>query len=337
MMVQAASKITGVRRACAAIGWSRSHYYRLQKPVVVAARLVLPVSKPRHSNALTSDEEHAVIALLNSARFLDCAPREVWATLLGEGTYHCSWRTMYRLLSKNAPVQERRKIRRHPKYARPELEATGPNQVWTWDITYLKGPIRGQFNYLYVAMDIFSRLVVGWLIANEESAILAEQLFEKSLKKQAVQRGQLTLHADRGAPMKNQTMESFLTRMQVGISHSRPRVSNDNCFSEAGFKTMKYSADFPARFESMEAAELFCRGYFDWYNNQHHHSGVAFMTPAQVHYGEADKVTAKRLDVMEKVFILHPERFRKGHPAVPVLPTRVWINKPAELLEKVAA
>ena len=336
-MVQIAAKITGVGPACAAIGWSRAHYYRLQKPPAAASPAVLPASKPRQASALTPDEVAAVIALLNSERFLDYAPREVWATLLDEGIYLCSWRTMYRLLTQNAPVQERRQIRRHPKYSRHELEATGPNQVWTWDITYLKGPIRGQFFYLYVAMDIFSRLVVGWLVANEESAELAKRLFEKSFKKHGVQPGKLTLHADRGAPMKNHTIEKLLKDMQVSISHSRPRVSNDNCYSEAGFKTMKYSVAFPGRFDSAVSVTEFCKGYFHWYNNQHHHSGIVYMTPAQVHYGEVEAVTAQRQDVMDEIFILHPERFRKGRPITPPLPEMVWINKPAQPVEKAAA
>lgn len=336
-MVQTASKITGVSRATASVGWSRAYFYRLQKPPLVAVPGGPPDSKPRQARSLSPAEEELVIDQLNSKRFLDCSPRAVWATLLDEGTYLCSWRTMYRLLTRNAPVKERRQLRRHPKYVRPELVATGPNQVWTWDITYLKGPIPGQFYYLYVAMDIYSRLVVGWLLADKESAELAKRLFEKSFLKQGVQPGKLTLHADRGAPMRSKTLETLLTLMQVGISHSRPRVSNDNAYSEAGFKTMKYSVDFPARFQSEEAAKQFCKGYFGWYNDKHHHSGIAFMTPAQVHYGGVDAVTAMRQDVMEKVFILHPERFRKGQSIAPELPQEVWINRPAQPVGQVPA
>ena len=336
-MVQSAANITGVGKACTAVGWSRAYFYRFQKPIIIAVPTGLPVSKPKQARSLTPEEEEWVIAQLNSERFLDSSPREVWSTLLDEGTYLCSWRTMYRLLSRNQPVKERRQIRKHPKYARPELVATGPNQVWTWDITYLKGPIRGQFYYLYVAMDIYSRLVVGWLLANEESGALANRLFETSLRKQGVQPSKLTLHAARGAPMRSKTLETLLTRMQVGISHSRPRVSNDNAYSEAGFKTMKYSVDFPARFQSEAAAKEFCKGYFAWYNEMHHHSGIGFMTPAQVHYGQVAAVTAQRQDVMDKVFILHPKRFRKGHPIVPKLPDTVWINRPAQPVEQLAA
>ncbi len=266
---------------------------------------------------------------LNSERFVDCSPRQVWATLLDEGVYLCSWRSMYRLLAKNHAVKERRRVRRHPKYTRPELAASGPNQVWTWDITYLKALVRGQFYYLYVVIDIYSRLVVGWLLADRECEELARRLLEHSYRKQGVQPGQLTVHADRGAPMKSKSVKQLLSDLEVRTSHSRPRVSNDNPFSEAGFKTMKYSPDFPARFASFEEAEAFCREYFVWYNQEHYHTGIALLTPAQVHYGEAEAVLARRQATLEAAFAKAPQQFGQRCPQVTRLPETVWINCPA--------
>ena len=267
---------------------------------------------------------------MNSERFLDCSPRQVWATLLDEEVYLCSWRTMYRLLARNQAVQERRNIRRHPRYVRPELAASNPNQVWTWDITYLKALSRGQFYYLYVVIDLYSRLVVGWLLGDRECEELARRLLLQSFRKQAVQPGQLTVHADRGAPMKSKSVKQLLSDLDVGTSHSRPRVSNDNPFSEAGFKTMKYSPDFPARFGSIEEAQEFCREYFVWYNQQHYHTGIALLTPAQVHYGEAKAVLAKRQATLDAAFDQAPQQFGHRRPQVTRLPETVWINRPAQ-------
>ncbi len=269
---------------------------------------------------------------MNSERFLDCAPRQVWATLLDENVYLCSWRTMYRLLQKNQQVKERRKTRRHPKYVRPELAANGPNQVWTWDITYLKGPTRGTFFYLYVVIDLYSRLVVGWLLADRECAELARRLLEQSYRKHGVQPGKLTVHADRGAPMKSKSVQQLLSDLDVRASHSRPKVSNDNPFSEAGFKTLKYSPNFPARFGGLEEAEQFCREYFVWYNTEHYHTGIALLTPAHVHYKEADAILAKRQTTLDAAFAKTPERFGYRCPKVARLPETVWINRPAEAI-----
>lgn len=274
---------------------------------------------------------------MNSKRFLDCAPRQVWATLLDEGVYLCSWRTMYRLLGQNHAVKERRDVRRHPKYARPELAADGPNQVWTWDITYLKGPVRGQFFYLYVVIDLYSRLVVGWSLADRECEQMARRLLDSSYRKHGVQPGQLTVHADRGAPMKSKSVKQLLADLDVRPSYSRPRVSNDNPFSEAGFKTMKYSPDFPARFGAFEEAEAFCREYFVWYNDEHYHMGIALLTPAQVHYGQAETVLAQRQATLDAAFLQSPERFGNRRPKVARLPETVWINRPAQLVREAAA
>ncbi len=237
---------------------------------------------------------------------------------------------MYRLLAKNQAVKERRDVRRHPKYVRPELAASGPNQVWTWDITYLKGPVRGTFYYLYVAIDIYSRLIVGWLLGERECEEYACRLLEQSYRKQGVQPAQLTIHADRGAPMKSKSVKTLLGDLDVRPSHSRPRVSNDNPFSEAGFKTLKYSPDFPARFDSEEAAHAFCRCYFVWYNEEHYHTGIALLTPATVHYGRAAGVLCARQATLDAAYLRAPERFGHRRPKVKGLAETVWINRPAE-------
>lgn len=324
-----AAKIAGVGRACRAIEWSRARFYRLTKPASTAPKGAAPAPRPRPPRSLSPAQREQVLDQLNSERFLDCSPRQVWATLLDEGEYLCSWRTMYRLLRDNQALKERRDVRRHPKYTRPELAASGPNQVWTWDITYLKGAVRGQFHYLYVVVDIYSRLVVGWLLADEESGELGSRLLEQSYVKQGVKRAQLTVHADRGAPMKSKSVQTLLCDLAVEPSHSRPRVSNDNPFSEAGFKTLKYSPGFPARFESFAAAKAFLGAYFAWYNEVHYHTGIALLTPAQVHYGECGAVLAKRQATLDGAYARTPARFYR-RPCVDVLAETVYINRPCE-------
>jgi putative transposase len=274
-------------------------------------------------------EQERVLQELYSERFVDESPRQVYATLLDEGEYLCSWRTMYRLLKARSASSDRRRVRRHPAYAKPELVATAPNQVWTWDITYLKTHIRGCFYYLYVVMDIYSRYVVGWLIADRECQTLAEQLLSDTVKKHHVMPGKLTIHADRGAPMKSQSVSILLERLGVDRSHSRPRVSNDNPYSEAGFRTLKYSPHFPDRFDDFEQAEAFCRQYFDRYNTQMHHSGIALLTPSQVHYGQAASVLAARQATLDAAFDRDPRRFGYRRPFAGKLPDQVWINAPA--------
>ena len=236
---------------------------------------------------------------------------------------------MYRLLKEKRASGERRAQRRHASYTKPELEATGPNQVWTWDITYLKTPQRGRFLYLYVVMDIFSRYVVGWLLADRECQELAERLLAETIEKQKVRSGELTVHADRGGPMKSASVAKLLERLGVKRSHSRPHVSNDNPYSEAAFRTLKYSAGFPARFADEAEAAAFCQGYFAWYNKKHHHTGIALLTPEQVHYGEAPRVLAHRQAVLDAAFAAHPERFGGRRPSAGKLPERVWINAPS--------
>jgi putative transposase len=261
-------------------------------------------------------------------RFVDKAPTEVYATLLDEGTYHCSVRTMYRILAEAGEVRERRNQARHPKYQAPELLATAPNQVWSWDITKLRGPVKWSYYYLYVILDIFSRFVVGWMIAYRESATLAKRLIAETCEKQNVQPGQLNLHADRGSSMKSKTVAFLLADLGVTKSHSRPYVSDDNPYSESQFKTLKYRPDFPARFGSIQDARSFCREFFPWYNQEHRHSGIGLMAPEMVHYGKAEQVSSQRQIVLASAFVSHPERFVRGLPMPPSLPEAAWINKP---------
>jgi putative transposase len=278
---------------------------------------------------LTQLERDRILNELCSERFVDCSPRQVYATLLDEGIYLCSWRSMYRLLKIRAANTERRRIRRHPKYVKPELVATAPKQVWSWDITYLKTRIRGRFYYLYVVLDIFSRYVVGWLLADRECQALAEQLLSDTIRKHGVVPGELTVHADRGAPMKSQSVSDLLEKLGVNRSHSRPRVSNDNPFSEANFRTMKYCPEFPDRFDDFEQAESFCQNYFVRYNTEQYHSGIALLTPAQVHYGQATLVLAQRQATLDAAYARNPARFGHRKPSAGTLPEQVWINAPA--------
>jgi putative transposase len=313
-----------VTSACAALDFPRSTLYWLRQPAMPS--VVVP---ERHSlRGLTPVEKETVRDLLNSERFCDSTPRQVYATLLDEGVYHCHWRTLYRILDEYGEVRERRNQLCHPVYKKPELLATGPNQVWSWDITRLRGAVKWSHYYLYVVIDIFSRYIVGWLIAQQESEALARQLISESCRTQQVEQGQLTLHADRGAPMIAKTMEQMLDDLGVGKSHSRPHTSNDNPFSEAQFKTMKYRPDYPERFGSIEDARMWARIFIDWYNHEHRHTGLALMAPATVHYDLATQVTEKRQQVLQAAYAQHPERFVKGVPIPPQLPEAVWINPP---------
>jgi putative transposase len=312
--------------ACTALGLSRATVQRRR------ARLTRPPaeSAPRPSppRALTAQERQTVLDRLREPRFADLAPAEVYATLLDEGVYLCSIRTMYRLLDDNNEVRERRDQLRHPVYTKPELLAEGPDQVWSWDITKLAGPAKWTCFYLYVILDIFSRRVVGWCVADAESAVLFKSLFDDTIKKHAVPPGQLTLHADRGGPMKAKATALMLADLGVTKSHSRPHTSNDNPFSEAHFKTLKYQPQFPKRFGCIADAKDFCRDFFTWYNQDHHHVGIGLMTPDQVHYGQADDVHAARQRTLDRAFSTNPERFVKKPPEPPAKPTAVWINPP---------
>jgi len=269
-----------------------------------------------------------VLNLLYSQRFAQMAPAEIVATLLDEGEYVCSVSTMYRLLRSQEALRERRRILRHPRYKRPELLATGPNQLWSWDITKLKGPGKYTYYYLYVVLDVYSRYVVGWCVAYRESAELAEQLILAACLQQGVERGQLTLHADRGSAMTSKAVAQLLADLGVEKTHARPHVSNDNPYSEAQFKTLKYRPEFPEQFGCKEGVESFCYEFFGWYNTEHRHSGIAMLTPESVHYGKAEEVIAKRQSVLEAAYAANPERFVRHAPRHPPLPEAVWINPP---------
>jgi len=310
---------------CDALGFSRATYYRM-------TRIELhPVEKKKQSSPrkLTAEEEDKVLLLLNSERFCDMAPGEIYATLLDESIYLCSQRTIYRILERNKQNVQRRQ-KEPGSYARPELLATVPNQLWSWDITKLKGPKKWTYYYLYKIMDVYSRVVVGWMVAYRESAELAGRLINETCRRQNIKRDQLTLHADRGSSMKSTTVGQLLADLGVTKTHSRPHVSNDNPYSESVFKTLKYRPDFPECFGCIEDARNFCRDFFNWYNKDHKHSGIAWLTPEDVHYGRADEVVLKRQIVMDEVYMKNPERFVKGPPIVKKPDNQVWINKPTE-------
>jgi putative transposase len=278
-------------------------------------------------------ERDVVLDVLHDERFVDKAPAEVFATLLDEKEqYLCSIRTMYRILEANQEVRERRNQRRHPKHAKPVLVARSPNQVWTWDITKLRGPQKWLVYYLYALLDIFSRYVVGWTVAEYDSSALAKRLIGETCAKQGVGRGELTIHADRGSAMTAGTVLDLYSLLGVTPSHNRPRVSNDNPYSESQFKTLKYRPEFPDRFGSLEHARSFCRGFFHWYNVEHHHSGLALLTPNDVHHGRVGAVLAKRQRSLDLAHAAHPERFVNGRPIVPKPPKEVWINQPGREL-----
>ena len=316
----------GTKAMCEALSFPRSTYYRYRYPPPARPRRPRP-SPPR---ALRGEERQEVLDVLNSKPFADKPPAEVFATLLGEQTYLCSVRTMYRVLASAKQVRERRNQLRHPAYKKPELLATGPNQVWSWDITKLKAADKWSYYYLFVLLDIFSRHVVGWLLAHHENGELAKQLITESYQKQGVEPGQITVHADRGAPCTARTVKQMMVDLGIDSSHSRPRVCNDNPFSESHFKTMKYQPEYPDRFGSYQDAHGFCRKFFAWYNWEHHHSGIAMLTPGQVHYGHADAVLAERQSVLDTAYAAHTERFVNGPPKVPSLPAEVWINPPED-------
>jgi transposase InsO family protein len=312
--------------ACAALGVSRATVQR--RRAVLAAPAVAPRPRARPARGLTIPQQQTVLEVLCAPSFVDQAPAEIYATLLDQDIYHCSIRTMYRILAQNSQVCERRAQLRHPVYQKPELLAEGPNQVWSWDITKLMGPAKWTYFYLYVILDIFSRRVVGWCVADVETAALFKPLFDDAIAKHHVPPGQLTLHADRGGPMTAKATALLLADLGVLRSHSRPHTSNDNPFSESQFKTLKYQPQFPARFGCREDAEIFLRLYFDWYNQHHHHVGIGLMTPDQVHFGQTDAVYAARQHTLDRACRQHPERFVNRAPKPPAKPTATWINPP---------
>jgi putative transposase len=315
----------GTKSACKAFGISRAGLYR-RRAISAAPRLVKKRSAP--PRALSEPEKQDVLKILHSERFQDMAPHEVYATLLDEERYLCSIRTMYRILEENTEVKERRNQLRHPDYKKPELLATGPNQVWSWDITKLLGPVKWSYFHLYVILDIFSRYVVGWMVAPCESATLAKQLIGETCSKQNIQKEQLTIHADRGSSMKSKPVAFLMADLGITKTHSRPHTSDDNPFSEAQFKTLKYRPDFPDRFGCIEDARQFCRAFFTWYNNEHKHTGINLLSPTDVHHGEAESIIASRQIVLNTAYALHPERFVKKMPEHKPMQQAVWINPP---------
>jgi putative transposase len=322
--VEDLARVVGTAPACEALTINRASLYRRRcRPTTVARR------RPTPARALSPVERQTVRDVLHSERFVDKAPAQVVATLLDEDVYHCSTRTMYRVLESNREVRERRNQLRHPSYQKPELLATAPNQVWSWDITKLLGPAKWTYFYLYVILDIFSRYVVGWMLADAESARLAKRLIDDSYAKQRIMPGQLTIHADRGSSMKSRGVAVLLASLGVTKTHSRPHVSNDNPYSEAQFKTLKYCPAFPDRFGSYQDGLGFCHAFFRYYNHEHRHSGIGLMTPYAVHHGLASQITAARQGTLLAAYARHPERFVRKVPRPPIVPDAAWINPPA--------
>jgi putative transposase len=318
----------GASAACQALCMPRASYYRDRHKTFSPA---VSASRPSPARALRPAERDAVLARLHEERFQDRSPAAVYATLLDEGEYHCSIRTIYRLLDEHGEVRERRDQLTHPPYQKPELMATASNQLWSWDITKLLGPAKWTYFYLYVILDVFSRYVTGWMVAYRESAELAKLLIEESCKKQHIQPGQLTLHADRGTSMSSKPVAFLLADLGVTKTHSRPHVSNDNPYSESQFRTLKYRPEFPDRFGCIQDSRAFSQGFFRWYNEEHRHSSLGLLTPTMVHYNQTTRVLEQRQQVLDTAYQLHPERFVRNAPRPPAVPTEAWINKPLQL------
>jgi len=315
---------TCLRRAAQLLGRPRaSHYRRIEGP-----KLGPKKPHPAPVNALSEPERQHILAVLRSPEYCDLAPAQVWARLLDDGIYLCSISTMYRLLAAAGETRERRRQRTHPAKKRPELMATKPNQVWSWDITKLAGPERGIYYELFVIIDIYSRYVIAFTVAPAETGELAKAFIDQALTSQNISRHQLTLHADRGTSMTSKPVAQLLVDLGVARSHSRPHVSNDNPYSEAGFKTLKYCPAFPGSFGSIQDARVFCDTFFTYYNHEHRHSGIGLHTPASVHYGTAPEIRAERARTLDAAYTANPDRFRHRRPSPPKLPTVAWINDP---------
>jgi putative transposase len=323
--VEELAPLIGTRPACRALGASPATIYRRRRPPErLPAR-----RRPTPERALSPAERERVLDVLHSERFVDVSPEETYATLLDEGSYLCSTRTMYRILAaEHGGVRERRAQLTHPGYATPELLAERPNELWSWDISKLKGPAKWTYYNLYVILDVFSRYAVGWTVQHRENAVLAKALIGQAVEQQQIERGQLTVHADRGIAMRSKPVAFLLADLGVLKTHSRPYTSTDNPYSEAQFKTLKYRPEFPDRFENIESARAFCRTFFHSYNHSHRHSGIRLMTPAAVHHGQAQALHAERARVLDAAYAATPERFVRQPPRPPALPTAVWINKP---------
>jgi len=326
--VEQLASTTGLKRACETLSINRASLYRRRdRKATIACE---PPHRRQPPLKLNATERQAVVELMHSDRFVDTSPHTIYATLLDEGHYHCSVRTMYRILAQEGELKERRNMLKHPHYTKPELLATGPNQLWSWDITKLKGPVKWTYFYLYVILDVYSRYVVGWMVASRESATLAKKLISETCTKQNILPDKLTIHADRGSSMKSKAVALLMSDLGITKTHSRPHVSNDNPFSESQFKTLKYRPGFPQRFGSLEDSRAFCRPFFRWYNTEHRHCGISFMTPEDVHHGRATQILESRTAALNAAFKNHPMRFKGKRPAPKPLPEAVWINPPAE-------
>ncbi len=319
------AKVTCTRRAGGLLGRPRATHYRHRRGPLLGP----PAPRPAPANSLSEAERQQVLTVLRSPEFCDLAPAQVWARLLDDGTYLCSIATMYRLLAIAGENRERRRQRTHPAKKKPELMATAPNQVWSWDITKLRGPQRGVYYELFVIIDIYSRYVIAWCVAAAETGELAKEFIDAAIAGQGITRHQLTLHADRGTSMTSKPVAQLLVDLGVARSHSRPHVSNDNPYSEAGFKTLKYCPAFPGSFGSIQHARSFCETFFAYYNHEHRHSGIGLHTPASVHYGTANEIREQRAVTLDAAYAANPDRFRGRRPTPPKLPTIAWINDPS--------
>jgi putative transposase len=321
--------IVGTATACQSTGWPRSSWYRTHRRSPAPPPPPRPAPRPQ-PRALSAAERQQVLDTLHAERFWDAAPASVYATLLDKGQYLASIATMYRLLRADGETGDRRRHATHPARVKPELVATAPNQVYSWDITKLAGPAKWTWYYLYVLLDIYSRYVVGWMVAAREAAVLAERLLAEAITAQGIDAGQLAVHADRGTSMTSKPVAMLLADLGVTKSHARPHVPDDNPYSESQFKTLKHHPRFPDRFGSIEDARAFCQRFFGWYNFEHRHSGIALLTPADVHHGRASQVITARAAVLDGAYAQHPERFVRKPPQPPRLPQAVWINQPID-------
>ncbi|HYC77479.1 MAG TPA: IS3 family transposase [Planctomycetota bacterium] len=317
-----------IAAACAALRLPRASYYRSRRARAPARK------RPPPPRAIPPAVRREVRDLLVSPRFVDDAPPEIYAQLLDEGRRPCSVRSMYRILAEDGAIKERRAQVVRPAYAKPELLATAPNQVWTWDITKLRGPAKWTYFHLYVVLDLFSRYAVAWLVADRESAAYAVRLVREAVGREGVAPGELVVHADRGAAMRSKSLAQLCADLDVRRSFSRPHTSDDNPFIEASFKTMKYQPEFPDRFDSFSAAREFCRSYFGWYNREHRHSGIAFLTPETVYRGRTPEVLAARQATLDRDFDENPIRYANRRPRVAALPAAVYINPPKSIADE---
>ena len=320
------TKATCIKKACALLGASRATRHRRRRPPVCGPA----APRPAPPNQLSEAERQAILTVLRSEEYCDLAPAQVWARLLDDqGLYLCSISTMYRLLAAAGENRERRRQRTHPAKKKPELVARRPNQVWSWDITKLRGPERGVYYELFVIIDIYSRYVIDWTVAAAETGELAKEFIDAAIRAQGIEAGQLAIHADRGTSMTSKPVAQLLVDLGVARSHSRPHVSNDNPFSEANFKTLKYCPAFPGRFGSIQDARSFCVEFFEHYNHIHRHAGIGLHTPASVHHGTAAEIRAQRAVTLNAAYTENPARFRHRRPEPPKLPTVAWINEPS--------